>query len=255
MLCASAYAYSDFKLTGTYINRCFKWGYFPQTYTYDINELINNKIHSSILWVGRFIEWKHPEIPVLVAKRLKETGKLFSMNIIGSGTMENEIKEMIDNYELQDCVHLLGSMKPQEVREHMKTASIFIATSNFMEGWGAIVNEAMNSGCAVIVSHAMGSVPFLIENGKDGILYKSGNTEQLYQHINDLLDNPDKVTLLGKNAYNKIISVWNARNAAKQIIDLIESLLVENKNLDVLNNGPCSKAELVKNNWFGELMK
>ena len=51
----------------------------------------------------------------------------------------------------------------------MEQANIFIISSTHEEGWGAVVNEAMNSGCVVIGSHAAGAVPFLIENAKKWI--------------------------------------------------------------------------------------
>ena len=35
LLCSSAYAASDYNHLFCYKNRCFKWGYFPQTPKYD----------------------------------------------------------------------------------------------------------------------------------------------------------------------------------------------------------------------------
>lgn len=57
---------------------------------------------------------------------------------------------------------------------------------------GAVLNESMNSGCAVIASDAIGSVPFLIKNGVNGIIYKDGNQKDLSQVLMELLDNPEK---------------------------------------------------------------
>lgn len=51
-------------------------------------------------------------------------------------------------------------MKASEVRSYMEKADIYLFTSDFNEGWGAVLNESMNSGCAVVASHAIGSVPF-----------------------------------------------------------------------------------------------
>ena len=50
-------------------------------------------------------------------------------------------------------------------------------TSNQEEGWGVVVNEAMNSGCVVIGSNLAGSVPYLIENGKNGLIYNCGDLQ------------------------------------------------------------------------------
>ena len=75
MLCASAYAAMDYSKLSLYVGKTYKWGYFPELKHYnDINSLIENKKNNSILWVGRFIEWKHPEVGLEVARRLKEDG-------------------------------------------------------------------------------------------------------------------------------------------------------------------------------------
>lgn len=56
----------------------------------------------------------------------------------------------------------------RKVREHMEDADIFLFTSDYNGGRGAVLNESMNSGCMVAASHAIGSVPFLLEDGKRG---------------------------------------------------------------------------------------
>ena len=82
MLTASAYAAADYAKTGNYIGKCYKWGYFPKTVTYNIDSLISKKTPNSILWAGRFIDWKHPEVCIEIAKRLVQEGYRFNMNII-----------------------------------------------------------------------------------------------------------------------------------------------------------------------------
>ena len=88
---------------------------------------------------------------------------------------------MIREKKLEDCVHMLGAMSPDEVRKHMEQANIFLFTSDRNEGWGAVLNEAMNSGCAVVASHAIGSVPYLIKNGNNGYIYE--NEGQLHSLV------------------------------------------------------------------------
>ena len=82
---------------------------------------------------------------------------------------------MIRSKGVEDCVEMLGAMSPDEVRAYMERADVFLFTSDFNEGWGAVLNESMNSGCAVVASHAIGSVPFLIKDGVNGLIYENGN--------------------------------------------------------------------------------
>lgn len=250
LLCASAYSYADFQRTFNFTNRAFKWGYFPAVKSYNIEELIKDKDTASILWTARFIDWKHPEIPVLIAEKLKKEGYHFKLNLIGNGIMEAEIAEMINNKNLGDCVSMLGAMKPEEVRKHMEQSEIFLFTSDFNEGWGAVLNESMNSGCAVVASHAIGSVPFLINDGENGLIYKNDDIDDLYNKVKLLLDNPERCKELGANAYKTLTSKWNAELAAERFVNLATKLL-NGKNIDNLyKNGPCSKERILKDNWL-----
>ena len=63
---------------------------------------------------------------------------------------------------LQNRIQILPPMPPEAVRRRMEQANLFLLTSDFQEGWGAVLNEAMNSGCAVVASHAAGAAPYLL---------------------------------------------------------------------------------------------
>ncbi len=251
LLCASAYTAADFAKTLTFLNKSYKWGYFPELKIHNnIDALVNAKHPATILWVARFIDWKHPEIPIEIAKRLKSDGYKFELNLIGNGELEERINQMIRDYDLTDCVNMLGSMTPEEVREHMEKSEVFMFTSDRGEGWGAVLNESMNSACAVVASHAIGSVPFLIDDGKNGLIYKDGDIADLYEKVKWLLENGEERKTISKNAYNTMITEWNAENAAKKLLQLSEKFLSGERKPFPFDSGVCSQAELLKDNWY-----
>lgn len=260
MLCASAYTPADAAIFHNYVGRTYKWGYFPEVKRYDVAELMEKKQsaasvgeeHSriSILWAGRLIGWKHPEAAVQLAVSLKEKGYSFRMSMIGNGEMEMQLLDMIREKGLEDCVEMLGAMPPEEVRRHMEKADIYLFTSDFNEGWGAVLNESMNSGCAVVASHAIGSVPFLIKNGENGLIYENGNQLDLGKQVLRLLEDRAFRKKIAENAYETMINLWNAETAAERFLTLAEKLL-KNENTDSLFlDGPCSKAAILKNDWY-----
>lgn len=252
MLCASAYTALDCSVFGNYKNRTYKWGYFPELKKYDIHALLAEKSRNervSILWAGRLLDWKHPEAAVLLAEQLREDGYEFELNIIGNGEMEQQLSDMISERQLGESVHMLGAMKPEEVRRHMEKADVFIFTSDFNEGWGAVLNEAMNSGCAVVASHAIGSVPFLIKHRENGVIYRNGDQETLHVEVKALLDDPQVRKSYGANAYKTILETWNAQFAAERFIKMCEEIRVHGS-CDLFDDGPCSRARVIENNWF-----
>lgn len=249
LLSASAYASFDYAVHGAFCARSYKWGYFPKTKHYNINELFENKNASRIMWCGRFLDWKHPEMALEIAKRLRNTGHVFEMVFIGAGAMKNEIERLAKNAGLTDSVIFLDAMNSEEVRHYMEQAGIYLFTSDFHEGWGAVLNEAMNSGCAVVASHAIGAVPFLLKHEENGLIYHNGNVEELYEYVEKLLDNPELQKRLGSSAYLTINQTWNAEIAAERFLNLAEQIK-SGGCCDLYSNGPCSPANAVRNDWY-----
>ena len=121
-------------------------------------------------------------------------------------------------------------------------------TSDKNEGWGAVLNESMNSACAVVASDAIGAVPFLLQDGENGLCYRSCDVDDLYKKVKFLLDHEEERKVMGKNAYETVTSLWNAEVAAQRLLDLSEQILQGNKRPTLYGTGPCSKAQILKDN-------
>lgn len=245
MLCASAYTALDFGLSGAYLGKTYKWGYFPEVKKQNVCALFDRKKENkktSILWAGRLIDWKHPEAAIHTARKLKKSGMDFEMRIIGVGPMEQALQKMIKKYGLNDSAHMLGAMSPEKVREHMEASDIFLFTSDRGEGWGAVLNEAMNSGCAVVASRAIGSVGFLLKNNENGIVYRNGSQRQLNQAVMKLLQDQQLRERIGRKAYRTMIEEWNADVAAERLLKLCTALQEQKKT--PYQEGPCSEARM-----------
>lgn len=244
IICASAYGANDCAKFNLYKNKVFKWGYFPQNKKHDIDELLEKKEQngiSYIVWAGRFIEWKHPEQVVNIAKRLKQEGIKFRVTMLGVGELVEPIKQSIEKEGLTDYIELVGSVSSDKVMDYMEKANIYLFTSDRQEGWGVVLNESMNSGCAVVANKAIGSVPFLIKDGESGIIAQ--NEEEFYQGVKRLLADKELRMKVSKNAYKTIDEEWNYITAVDNLQKLFDSIM-NNKELEVID-GPASKAEPV----------
>ena len=245
LLCASAYAAYDYSRSLTFRGKRFCWGYFPETKHYEIKKVIAQKDSRKILWCGRLIDWKHPELAVETAARLRGEGVDFSMDIIGSGVMESELRKQIEENGLADRVKLLGSMPPQKTREYMERSAILLFTSDRQEGWGAVLNEAMNSGCAVVASRAAGSVPFLVRNGENGFTF-SGDALELFEKTRALLQDPVLDARFGTAAFETVSTLWNAETAAQRFVRFAQSFSDGAGLPAAYESGPLSRAPILK---------
>lgn len=251
LLCAGAYTAADFARHGTFRTRRYKWGYFPETRRYDLDALLSGKNPKRILWCGRFLPLKHPDDALQAAERLMHEGVNFELEMIGSGPMEAQLRAEIAARGLSERVHMLGAMPTDAVRTRMEQAGIFLFTSDFSEGWGVVLNEAMNGGCAAVASHAIGAVPYLLKHGQNGLIYRNGNLDALTDRLRTLLCDPSMQRRFGRQAYETITQLWNAEVAAERFVTLAAHL-VNHARCDLFDDGPCSRADVLPNDWFRE---
>lgn len=253
LLCSSAFASADYSKLGLFKGKALKWGYFPEIRTYDSSdEIIKNKKKNTITWVGRMIDWKHPEVAAHLAKKLKEENIEFTLNLIGDGDMRPPIEDYIQKEDLTSEVKLLGNMTPDEVRNIMEKSQIFLMTSDQNEGWGAVLNEAMNSCCVCIANAKAGATPFLIKNMKNGMIYS--DEDELFGYVKNILNNSHLGQMFSKKAYLTIADTWNAKIATTRLMEIIKYYFTSGYiDMNFYKDGPLSIAEVRSDDWFKEI--
>ena len=209
----------------------------------DVEKVLEEKDKSvvRILWCARMIGWKRPEMVVDLARRLSESRLNVEINMIGTGRLFKKIQKSIADYQLGNVLHLMGGIPNEKVLDLMKSHHLFLLTSTKREGWGVVVNEAMANACCVVSSDAVGSVPYLIQDGVNGRLFQSGNGESLYQAVKELVLDRGLREKLTTQAYKTISEEWSPERAAGNFVQLCESLL--NHRECEIREGPCSLAE------------
>ncbi len=243
LLCAGGYVASDFSLIGAYPEKKLKWGYFPETKAHELDGLMAGKPlqrgeRPRLLWAGRMIDWKHPETALFIAESLKKEGFDFSLEFIGEGPLREGLQERAR--DLSE-VSFTSFLSPAEVREKMEGADVFFLCSDNREGWGAVANEAMNSGCVLVASSGAGAVPFLAAPGKNALVYPKGDEETALKLTKRALTEPAFARALGKEAYGSIAGLWNERLAAGRLVSVCEAILSGAEPPD-FEAGPCSPA-------------
>ncbi|WP_446773583.1 glycosyltransferase family 4 protein [Macellibacteroides fermentans] len=106
--------------------------------------------------------------------------------------------EVISFIEIYPNVHYLGTWQSNEVVDNLANFDVAIVPST-ADGWNLIVNEAIHAGVVVISSDQAVSHEVL-EKSKSGFVFKSRDYIQLSKLMQGLIDSPDKVPQLKKNA-------------------------------------------------------
>lgn len=221
ILSASAYLRQDLKKIKYSNPRLYKWGYFPRNIEYSIDALssLKNNQMTQLLWVARFIKLKHPELALDVAQHLKHENIPFHLTMIGDGPLKGKIELDIQQKNLQDEVSLRGPYTHEDVRKHMEKSNIFLFTSDQHEGWGAVINEAMNSGCAVIAPKVVGSIPFLLNRSP----YVYQTKDEFFSLVRKLTPSTTLQFEEGLTNYKRIHTAWNAKTAVDNLFKLIDA--------------------------------
>lgn len=245
-LCCSAYLPNDMYNVGAFRDKCYKWAYFTKAEPFNVEEVIKARKSDKVylMWCARFIDWKHPEIPILLANELKKEGYQFEVDMYGEGKMKDQIQSMISLMDLNDCVHLCGNAANDQILKQMRQHDIFLVTSDQNEGWGAVVNEALANGCVVVGDEMIGSVPYLVKHGVNGRIYKSGNIKSLKEQVLHYLNHRDELHNNAFAAYKTMIEQWSPKKAVENLLVLIDSLYKGNRN--PIEDGPCSMAYPIK---------
>ena len=131
-----------------------------------------------------------------------------------------DTRKLAEELGVTDKITFAGFRSPEEVRAAMEESEIYLVTSDRKEGWGAVVNEAMNSGCAVVADHMIGAAPWMIRQRENGILYHDGCEQQLQEYVAELLQDPAECRRLGEAAQQTVRTEWNARTAAERLVRL-----------------------------------
>ncbi len=251
LMCAGGYVASDFNLIHAYPGKMYNWGYFPKIDSYDIDNLIASKGYSEkdedkkleLMWSGRMINWKHPDYAVEAARLLMAHNIDFHMTIIGEGPLRERLEATAEAYGVTDKITFMGFRTPEKVREYMQQADIYMLTSDQKEGWGAVLNEAMNCGCAVVCGSGSGSVVSMALHEKNAMVYRDRDIGEFLKYIGELAEDKEKRVKLGKEAYKTVKEVWNPEVAAERFRDFANELLLGR--IKEYEKGPLSRAEII----------
>lgn len=241
-LCSSAYAAGDQYKMFSFKDRCYKWGYFTRVDDYDIEASLDKRKDAvfRLMWCARFLKWKHPEMAIKLAARLKAKDYAFTLDMYGSGVELERMQLLARQLDVTDVVRFCGNLPNDQILEQMRCHDIFLFTSDRNEGWGAVANEAMSNGCVLVGSDAIGSVPFLVKDGENGCVFKSCDLDSLMNKVEYLLNNRTEIRRLAVNGYLTMKTVWSPENAARNLMTLIDDL--RNGRDTSVADGPCSKA-------------
>ncbi|RCK76504.1 MAG: putative glycosyltransferase protein [Ignavibacteriae bacterium] len=184
-----------------------------------------------ISYVGRigYIKGVHILIKALslISDRLKD----FRIIIMGNGNKDymQTLIEMKENYNLTN-LEFTGHLAKDEILGILKKSLFSVSPQLWYENIPNSVLESFSVGTTVIGSE-LGSLKELINDGKTGIFFKSGDFKDLSNKMLYLINNKDIAIKLGYNAYNYVGEFHNPEVHYNKLMEVYYRLVNTNKSI------------------------
>ena len=139
----------------------------------------NNPDNGYLLYFGRISEEKGVLTLVKAVEKLENNIPLI---ILGTGPIEDEIKEYIKAHNLGNRIKALGFKSGDELKKYVAEAKCVILPSEWYENGPYTIMEAMSQGKPVIVTN-YGGLPEIVEDGKTGFICSPFDSDDLKNSI------------------------------------------------------------------------
>jgi len=148
--------------------------------------------------------------------------------LVGKGTLENELKQMVQNLGINNSVHFTGFIDNQLLPSLISSSDVYVSTSLSDAGIASSTAEAMSCQVPVVVTDSAENYKW-INDKVNGFLFSIKDHEQLAIILINLIKNQTLRTKIGKEGRNVIINKNDYKNEMNKVNDLYLNFYKNNK--------------------------
>lgn len=176
----------------------------------------------SILFVGVLEKIKGVDVLLKALPLIKQTIPDIQLYILGKGSQETELKKMVRNLRLEDNVKFMGYVSGTKKFSFYKSVDLFVLPSVY-ETFGIVLLEAMACGKAIVASR-VGGIPAIVDDGMTGLLFESGNENDLAKKVICLLQDTEQREKLGATGQERVGN-FQWKNIAEKTVEIYRDIL------------------------------
>ena len=223
-LAIGRYAAEDMQRWVPLPGRSWLWGYFTAAPAIWPTPLPRGA-EWRILNAGRMLAWKDVGTLIRAFAKVQQCRPEARLSIIGEGPTQAELRRLVGSLKLSGVAKLLPFQPQAEVWRHMRESHVYVLPSTGYEGWGAVLNEAMAQGCAIISSHATGAARTMLQHGENGMLFAPGDWQRLSELLVQLMDHDQLRLRLARAGQDTVAQLWSPGVAAERLLAVWDALL------------------------------
>ena len=192
----------------------------------DEKNKLNNVIGDYAFYFGR-LSIEKGILNLIEAIKNIDNGKLV---IAGDGPEKEKIIRFIEENELENKVKLVGYLGQNEIKSYIRNARFIVVPSIWYENCPYSILETMEIGKPIIGSR-IGGIPELIENEKNGYLYKYDDVKELSERMEKLFTNTSIVRNQGEMSRKIYEEKYSEDIYYNEIMKIYNTLVKEKKNV------------------------
>jgi glycosyltransferase involved in cell wall biosynthesis len=181
---------------------------------------------SVILFVGRLVENKGIAYLIESFKKLKETVDNAKLVIVGTGILQQNLKELARKLGLEEDIVFLGRVPQQSMPQIYSGASVFVLPTIYKEPFGIAAVEALSSGVPVIASNIDG-LRVIVKDGEVGYLVQPKDVAGLASNIIKVLTTEGLRAQLSRNARQRALEEFSWAAKAKRISEIYQQEMIK----------------------------
>jgi glycosyltransferase involved in cell wall biosynthesis len=178
-----------------------------------------NAENASLLYFGRLSPEKG------VCDLLHAMRRLPSLRLIiaGDGPERARLQQLAADLELSN-VEFAGHMRGAELDRAIASSRFTVLPSHAYETLGKTILESYAAGRAVVATD-LGSRRELVQAGKTGLLYRTGDVEHLASAIRFLSAQPEMADKMGREGRERVLQEYTPEAHHTALVSLYERLL------------------------------
>ncbi|OLC86462.1 MAG: hypothetical protein AUH88_04515 [Acidobacteria bacterium 13_1_40CM_4_61_5] len=158
-----------------------------------------------VAFQGRLVTTKGIRLVLEAARRLASEPLDFELHVIGDGPERKSLERLADEWKLTPRVRFFGSLPPSELDAILARATVVVVPSLGGEVFGLVAAENMLRGLPVLASD-LGAFAEVI--GDAGLLFRTGDAEDLARRLATLLRDPALAADLGVRARQRVLAFF-----------------------------------------------
>jgi glycosyltransferase involved in cell wall biosynthesis len=146
------------------------------------------------------------------------------LKVIGTGPLEEKLKELIVELKLENRVELVGFKSNDELKELINHSQFIVVPSEWYENAPYTILEALALG-KVIIGADIGGIPEFIEEGRNGFLFEAGNELDLVNKINLVINQEELLLRMSKHSRSIFEERYNDEAHYQEIMKFYKEVL------------------------------